>query len=156
MRRKDREITDPEKIRQIILASHCCRLGFCDNGETYIVPLNFGYEEADGKRIFYFHSARDGRKIDLIGSGADVGFELDTNFVLHPSDIPCQFSAGFQSIIGIGRAALVEDEEEKLHGLKSIMAHLSGQDAWDFPREMVDKIAVIRLDVETLSCKEHK
>ena len=27
MRRKDREITEPAKIREIIEASHCCRLG---------------------------------------------------------------------------------------------------------------------------------
>lgn len=156
MRRRDREITDPVKIRQIILASHCCRLGFCDQGEAYIVPLNFGYEEVDRKRIFYFHSARDGRKIDLIRRGGSVGFELDTNFLLHPAEIACQFSAGFQSIIGTGRAVLVEEEEEKLHGLNCIMDHLSGKASWDFSREMLDKIAVIKLEVEQLSCKEHK
>ena len=43
MRRTDREITDAEKITQIIQTCHCCRLGFCDNGAVYIVPLNFGY-----------------------------------------------------------------------------------------------------------------
>lgn len=32
MRRTDREITDAEKITQIIQTCHCCRLGFCDNG----------------------------------------------------------------------------------------------------------------------------
>ena len=41
MRRTDREITDAEKITQIIQTCHCCRLGFCDNGAVYIVPLNF-------------------------------------------------------------------------------------------------------------------
>lgn len=45
MRRTDREITDAEKITQIIQTCHCCRLGFCDNGAVYIVPLNFGYAE---------------------------------------------------------------------------------------------------------------
>ena len=56
MRRTDREITDAEKITQIIQTCHCCRLGFCDNGAVYIVPLNFGYAEENGKRVFYFHS----------------------------------------------------------------------------------------------------
>lgn len=42
MRRKDREITEPAKIREIIEASHCCRLGFFDGKEVYIVPLSFG------------------------------------------------------------------------------------------------------------------
>ena len=39
MRRKDRQITDPEKIRDIILDSQCCRLGFYDDGEVYIKKL---------------------------------------------------------------------------------------------------------------------
>ena len=64
MRRTDREITDAEKITQIIQTCHCCRLGFCDNGAVYIVPLNFGYAEENGKRVFYFHSAKSGRKLD--------------------------------------------------------------------------------------------
>ena len=57
MRRKDREIGDPEKINEMIRACHCCRLGFQDVEDVYIVPLNFGFEERDGKRIFYFHGA---------------------------------------------------------------------------------------------------
>ena len=66
MRRKDREVTDAGKIREAIEASHCCRLGFYDEGEVYIVPMNFGYTEEEEKRIFYFHSAKEGRKVDLI------------------------------------------------------------------------------------------
>ena len=74
MRRTDREITDAEKITQIIQTCHCCRLGFCDNGAVYIVPLNFGYAEENGKRVFYFHSAKSGRKLDLI-AGIPPGFK---------------------------------------------------------------------------------
>lgn len=66
MRRKDREVTDPERIDAIIRACHCCRLGFYDNGEVYIVPLDFGYDEKEGKRTFYFHGAKEGRKMDCI------------------------------------------------------------------------------------------
>ena len=57
MRRRDREVSDPAKIREIIAACHCCRLGFADGGKIYIVPLNFGYQEEDGQRTFFFHSA---------------------------------------------------------------------------------------------------
>ena len=48
MRRADREITDQEHLRELILACDCCRLAIsCEDG-PYIVPLNFGYEERDG------------------------------------------------------------------------------------------------------------
>ena len=65
MRRKDREVTDSQKIREIILSCRCCRLGFYDNGEVYIVPLDFGYYENNGRRVFYFHGAKEGRKYRL-------------------------------------------------------------------------------------------
>lgn len=79
MRRKDREVTDPGKIREIIAACDCCRLGLCDNGRAYIVPLDFGFAEQDGHYTFYFHSAKEGRKIGLIREAGWAAFEMDTN-----------------------------------------------------------------------------
>lgn len=155
MRRTDREITDPVKITKIITTSHCCRLGFSDNGSVYIVPLSFGHEEVGGKHVFYFHSAREGRKVNLIGAGTRVGFELDTGYQLKAADIACGFSASFQSVIGTGWISPVKDEAEKRHGLRCLMEHLSGNPEWDFSREMMDRIAVFKMEAEALSCKEH-
>ncbi len=103
MRRKDREITDPDKIKKIISDSHCCRLGFCDEGKTYIVPMNFGFTEIQGRYVFYFHSAREGRKLDLIRKTGYAGFELDTNYQLKEAEVACDWTASFQSIIGSGK-----------------------------------------------------
>ena len=66
MRRKDREITDDYQIDTIITSCNCCRLGFYDQDNVYIVPLSFGYEKKAGTRIFYFHSAKQGKKIQLM------------------------------------------------------------------------------------------
>ena len=49
MRRADREVTDPVKIREIITSCDCCRLGLCDGERAYVVPLDFGLEERDGR-----------------------------------------------------------------------------------------------------------
>ena len=113
MRRTDREITDAEKITQIIQTCHCCRLGFCDNGAVYIVPLNFGYAEENGKRVFYFHSAKSGRKLDLIAGTPSVGFELDVNYALVEGEEACRHTARFQSVIGTGRVSFVEEASQK-------------------------------------------
>ncbi len=155
MRRTDREVTNPEKINEIIRACSCCRLGFYDGHEVYIVPLSFGFEEADGRRIFYFHGAKKGRKIDLMASHPSVGFELDTNFAIHPGENACSYSARFQSVIGTGRVSLLEDPEEKRHGLQLIMRQNSGRDGWEFPDLALAGVAVFRLEVESISCKEH-
>ena len=155
MRRKDREATDINKIRDILSACHCCRLGFCDEGKPYIVPLNFGYIENDGIFTFYFHGAGTGRKIDLIRKNHYAGFEMDTNFELHEADEACEHSAAFQSIIGGGKVDLVEDQEEKVRGLNAIMGHLTGKADWSYGSAMLDRVCVFKLEVEELSCKEH-
>ena len=155
MRRKDREVLDPTKINEIIKACHCCRLGFCDEGKVYIVPLNFGYEERENQKILYFHSAAEGRKIDLIQKNHSVGFEMDTNYELHTGEKACEYSAGFQSIIGTGRVDLVENREEKIRALELIMYHNTKKLNWEFLDKMVQRVAVIKLVVEEISCKEH-
>lgn len=156
MRRREREVTDPDKIEEIISSCHCCRLGFYDNGSVYIVPLNFGYEKREKKRIFYFHSASEGRKIDLIKTGHAVGFELDTNYELKKAVDACGYTAIYQSIIGTGMVSLVETNDEKIHGLKQIMIHNTKKGDWVFSQNILDRMSVFKLEVKELSCKEHK
>lgn len=156
MRRKERAVTDRVKIREIINACYCCRLGFHDNGKIYIVPLSFGYEEQGDRRTFYFHGALEGRKIDLIQQTHYAGFELDTNYRLIESDAPCRFSANFQSIIGSGRIELLVHIAEKTHSLQCIMYHNTSRNDWNFPAAMLENMAVFKLEVDELSCKEHQ
>lgn len=156
MRRKDREITDTAKIRDIIRRCTCCRLGFADNGEVYIVPLSFGYEIKENRFTFYFHGAKEGRKMELIQKNPEAGFEMDTNYALNEADSACGYSARFQSIIGNGVIYMVTGNEEKKHGLSLIMEHNTGKKEWDFNEKMVDTTAVFKLEVTQMSCKEHQ
>ena len=155
MRRTDREITAPEKIDTIIAECHCCRLAFCDRGIPYIVPLSFGFARENGHRVFYFHSAREGRKIDLIRNGGAVGFELDTHYKLNEGAEACQYSARFQSVIGTGSVTFVEGLAAKKAALECIMAHTAGRSGWEFPDKAVEATCIFRLEVEELACKEH-
>lgn len=156
MRRKDREITDWNKIKGIIEACHCCRLGFQDDGKVYIVPLSFGFLEKEGKILFYFHSASKGRKIDLIRKNGYAAFELDTNYKLNEGPEACDYSARFQSVIGDGTVALVEDPMERREGLRAIMRQNTGKGDWEFSDGMFQSVCVFKLEVEALACKEHQ
>ena len=157
MRRRDREITDNEKIKEIIKACDCCRLGLNDNGKVYIVPLNFGFTEGNGKYTFYFHGARTGRKLDIIRQNSHAGFELDTNHRIYgKDDVACTYTSAFQSIIGTGKVFIVEDYDEKVQGLIEIMKHNTGKTEWQFNEKMVDSVCVFKLEVEELACKEHE
>ena len=156
MRRKDREVKDSAKIDEIISSCDVCRLGFNDNGRVYIVPLSFGFENDGGRRIFYFHSAREGRKIDLIRGTHYAGFEMDTGYKLNEGETACDYSARFQSVIGGGRVDFIEDAEEKRRALDMIMLKNTGRGGWEFDEKMVSATAVFRLEVEEISCKEHE
>lgn len=156
MRRKDRQITDPEKIRNIILDSQCCRLGFCDDGEVYIVPLSYGYAEEDGKQVFYFHSAGEGRKVELIGKNPRVGFELDTGYRLQADGPAHECTAAFQSIIGTGVVEFVTGTEEKIRALDCILTHYRGKADGKYPADLLQRVCIFKMTVNELACKEHE
>ena len=156
MRRTDREITDENRIDEIIRTCKICRLGFCDEGEVYIVPLNFGYECESGRRVFYFHGASEGRKLELIRKTGKAGFEMDCGYEPISGETACTHSSRYRSIIGSGTVRLLEDREEKKRGMLSIMAHITGKRDWELPEAAMNATAVFRLEVEKLSCKERK
>ena len=156
MRRADREVTDPERIAAIIAACDIVEVAYADAEGLTIVPLNFGYAEENGKRVFYFHSAKSGRKLDLIAGTPSVGFELDVNYALVEGEEACRHTARFQSVIGTGRVSFVEEASQKEAALQALMLHNTGKDGWTFSGAMLDSVRVFKLEVETLSCKEHE
>ena len=153
MRRNDREITDKTLIEQFIAKEQIIRIAFYDNGDLYIVPLNYGYTYENEKYVFYFHGAKAGRKYELSKASPNVGFEIDGAYELLEADAACDYSAKFQSVIGTGKLSIIEDDEEKIKGLNALMNHISGKAKWDYSKEMVDAVAVYRLEAEKLSCK---
>ena len=155
MRRNDREVTDEREIEEIISSCACCRLGFDDRGSVYIVPLNFGYVKSGGKYTFYFHGARAGRKYELLKESPIAAFEMDCGYELIQGKTACSSSALFRSVMGSGRASIVEDEAEKHAGLLALMEHCSGRADWKFQDEALASVCVFRLEVSELSAKEH-
>lgn len=64
MRRKEREVTDKEEIRQILEKGQVIRIAM-NNGEyPYILPVNYGYEMENGR----LHSQLRIRKCDRTGN----------------------------------------------------------------------------------------
>ena len=157
MRRKDREVLDEVKIDKFIRNCDCCRIGFYDkeNNEVYIIPLNFGYSHVDNKRVFYFHGAKEGRKIELISKTKKVSFEMDSNHELIIGKMACNYSERYQSVMGTGLISFVEDKDEKIAALNEIMFQSTGKKDWDFPEPMLNGVAVFKIEVTSLSCKEH-
>ncbi len=155
MRRKDREITDPDLIEKFLSENQIIRVAFYDNGEIYIVPLNYGYILNGNKYTFYFHGAKGGRKYKLSKKSPSVGFEIDSDYELLTAENACKYSARYKSIVGTGRITLVDNADEKISALNSIMKQTTGADSWKYSESSLASVAIFRLDVEKLSCKSH-
>jgi hypothetical protein len=151
MRKIEREIKDRKLIDDMIRRCQVCRLAMCDNSEPYIVPLNFGY---DG-RFLYFHSAPEGRKIDIIKKNNRVAFEFDILNDIVKADKACDWGAKYESVIGSGTAEIVDDVETKRIALVWIMRQY-GSDARDFPEDIMKKTMIIRVEIMTISGKARK
>ena len=152
MRRRDKEITDENVIEEFIAKEQILRIAFYDEGDIYIVPVNYGYSYNE-RYSLYFHGAKAGRKYELAKKKPNVGFEIDGGYMLLESEKACDFSAAFQSVIGTGNLSLVEDNAEKIIGLNAIMKQTTSKAEWKYSDEMLDNVAVFRLVIDKLSCK---
>ena len=148
MRRSEKEITDQSIMEAIINASLVCRLALSDGNQPYIVPLCFGYQN----RTLYFHSAREGKKIDILKKNNRICFEFDVNSEIIEADKACNWGMKYQSVIGFGRAVLVENIEEKQKALNIIMDHYSDRD-FQFTDKAIGKIAVIKIEIQGMTGK---
>ena len=156
MRRKDREVTDPVRIREIIASCDCCRLGLCGGGRAYVVPMDFGVTEKDGRYAFYFHSAKEGRKIGLLRESGWASFEMDRGHEWVTGPRACDYTSRFQCVMGGGPVTFLETPEEKRAGLNAILGHVDGKDQWEIEEAALNGVCVFRLDVEELTCKVHE
>ena len=151
MRRNEREIKDRKDIDDIIKRCRVCRLAMCDDGQPYIVPLNFGY---DG-RFLFFHTAPEGRKIDIIKRNNRVGFEFDILHDIVTAEQACKWGAKYESVMGSGTAEIVDDLEAKKEALQLIMRQY-GNGTWDFKEEILKKTLVLRVRILEISGKARK
>ena len=148
MRRNDREIKDRKDIDEIIKRCQVCRLALCEDGQPYVVPLNFGY---DG-RFLYFHAAPEGRKIDIIKRNNRVGFEFDILHDIVTAQQACDWGAKYESVIGSGTAEIVDDLKAKKEALEWIMRQY-GSGTWNFPEEILKKTLIFRVSILEISGK---
>ncbi len=123
MRRKDREVLGDENIAKIIEQCTTCHVAMMDDaGVPYVIPLSFGYSLMDGVLELYFHCAHVGKKLDCIRKNPNVAFSMcvENRIEIH-EDVYCMSGRFYASVVGQGKAEIVEDSAEKCHGLSLLM-----------------------------------
>ena len=105
MRRKDKAMTK-EACDHLLLKAEYGVLGtISHNGYPYLTPLNYVY--ANGK--IYFHSAKEGEKLDNIDVDNKTSFCVVGDTVL----IGEKFDTDYKSVLVFGRTIEVKEEEKK-------------------------------------------
>ena len=92
-----------------------------DDGYPYAVPISHVWSDeclgGEGEFIgrIYFHSAREGYKIDSIMDSEKASFAV----VVRDEIVPDEYTTYFKSAIATGRVHVLEDDEERLRGLRA-------------------------------------
>lgn len=150
MRRTDREL-DFSATLDLLDRCRIVRLAMIDGQKPYIVPLNYGYTCEDGQVTLFCHSARVGRKLDVMRANPLVGFEMDTDYLLQTHEEACHHSNLYSSVIGTGEFELLAGKRAKA-ALSVLMRHQTGRD-FTFTDEQINSVAVFAIHVKTISGK---
>ena len=150
MRRFEYEIQDMEEIEEIIGKAQVCRLAMSVADQPYIVPLCFGYQPG----VLYFHSAGEGKKLDMLEENQNVCFEFDVDIEIHKAEEPCDWGMHYRSVIGFGKAKVLDDIETKRVGFDAIMRQYS-EGSYTYPDGEVKGTTIIQVDIQSITGKKN-
>jgi len=145
MRRKDREVTNINEIEKILLQCKTCHVAMVDDGTPYVVPLSYGYRIFyDNTLELYFHSALEGKKIDILKKNNKVCFEMAYEGEPIYTEIPCKSGYYFASVIGYGDVVFINDIDKKSKALSIMFEHQFGKEVI-FTNGQAENICVFKI-----------
>lgn len=156
MRRADREITDAQEMMAVLRADCVCRIAMHAAPYPYIVPMNYGVCQEDGRTMLYLHCAKEGEKLCRMRENPHVAFEVDTEHMLVTGEAACAYGFAYASIIGQGILSAVEGEEKRA-GLLALMRQVAPEKTFAIDDAALQGVTVLRLDVQHMTGKRrHK
>ncbi len=148
----DRGSHDWDTINQILDAGFLASVGFCMEGQPFVIPTLYG---RDGE-ILYLHGSAASRMLRELETGipACVTVTLVDGLVLSRSAF--DHSMNYRSVVAFGRARKIANPEQKVKSLRVISEHLiAGR--WADAREPSEKelkaTTVLEFSIEEASSK---
>lgn len=153
MSRPERQIIDEGKIREILTKGKFAVIAMCNDNEPYLVTLSYGYDQA--KKVLYFHTGLVGQKIDFINKNPNICATI----IDDGGYIPNECEHEYCTVVLRGKLHIVDLPEEKRHGMEVLIKHLE-ENPDPTIKKLVEsnptyeKTAVLRLDIDDLTCKK--
>ena len=113
MRRKDRELSEQEAYGVLEQGGDGVLATWGADGYPYAVPMNHVLSGG----ALYLHCAQKGHKLENLDHCDKVSYCV----VAEREVVPAEISTSYRSAIVFGRAARVEDPEEKRRGLLALL-----------------------------------
>jgi nitroimidazol reductase NimA-like FMN-containing flavoprotein (pyridoxamine 5'-phosphate oxidase superfamily) len=153
VREAHRGVYDRETVYRILDEGFLCHVGFVADGQPFVIPTSYGRKDAD----LYIHgsaASRMLRNMKTEGVSVCITVTLLDGLVLARSIF--NHSMNYRSVVVLGKAALVDDPQEKLAALRVLSEHiLPGR--WDDSRQPNERelkqTSVLRLPIEEFSAK---
>ena len=148
MRRKDREMSK-EFALSVMEKCEWTTVSFVTpDGAPYSVPVSAAL---DGNAL-YFHTAKEGRKIDCI-AGSPAVHVVCVGDVERAED---KFTTGYECAMADGVCSEVTDEAEKVHALRLIAEKYTPMHMPAFDKEVaasLERTGVYRIDLSGVTGK---
>jgi uncharacterized protein len=148
----DRGAHDRETIYQILDAGFLAHVGFCVEGQPFVIPTLYG---RDGEKL-YLHGSAASRMLGQLATGipACVTVTLVDGLVLARSAF--DHSMNYRSAVAFGTAQKIADPAQKMKSLRVISEHLiAGR--WEDVRQPSEKelkaTTVLEFSIEEASSK---
>ena len=124
MVRKKQQLSQEESLELLKKAPRGILSVLGDNGYPYGVPIDHWYNEDDGK--IYFHSGKEGHKIDAIRSYDKASFRVCDEGYRKEGD----WALNIKSVIVFGRIRIVEDHAQALELTRKLSRKYTSDEAY--------------------------
>jgi nitroimidazol reductase NimA-like FMN-containing flavoprotein (pyridoxamine 5'-phosphate oxidase superfamily) len=109
-----------EVINEILDEGFVCHVGFVADGQPFVIPT--GYARIDDNVII--HGSQASRMLRNLGQGIDVCVTVTLIDGLVLARSAFHHSMNYRSVVIFGRAAMLENREEKLAALFALSEHM--------------------------------
>jgi len=150
MRKSRQEIKDKAVLEKILSGAEICRLSMLDGELPYIIPVNYGYRDGH----IYIHSAREGKKIDLLQNNRLICFEVEDTVQVVKGEKACDWTTRYRSVVGYGTMEILSDAASKQEGLEVIMAQHGAPELENFDAENLKRMVILKLRITSLTGKQ--
>lgn len=153
MRRKDREVTELNAIKEMLDTANILVLGLVEDNQAYMIPLNFGLSCENQIITIYYHAAKEGRKLDILATNDQVSFLVYQDLTVKMLENGEQATNYYKSVMGTGINQEVIDLTEKRAIVKLLLERYEYTGDQDVPDRAINNTYIGKITVNSISGK---